>query len=136
MGKCSKSDVSHLRARAGAHGDGVRHPDFKQSERALALWYLSLGFVVNTAAQAHEVLPQAIRNWQKRGGSQPGRCTPQRQAKQGSQLLKTQTIKTSYTSQPRGRSERQTRSWQRPGPLQLSPRQFKVTSSIRSRSSG
>ena len=69
MGKRSKSDMSQLRARAAAHGDGVRHPDFKQRERGLALRYISLGVSVNTAARAHEVLPQTIRNWQERAAA-------------------------------------------------------------------
>ncbi len=69
MGKRSKSGLSQPRARAAAHGVGVRHSDFKRRERALALRYISLGVSVNTAAQAHEVLPQTIRNWQERAAT-------------------------------------------------------------------
>ena len=43
MGKCSKSDMSQLRARVAARGLGVRHTDLKENERALALRYISLG---------------------------------------------------------------------------------------------
>ncbi len=66
MGKHSKSDTSHLRARAAAHGDGVRHQEFKRKERALALRYISLGVSVITAARAHGVLPQTIPKWLER----------------------------------------------------------------------
>jgi transposase len=69
MGKRSKSDTSHLRARAAAHGDGVRHPEFKRSERALALRYISLGVSVKTAARAHGVLPQTIQKWRERAAA-------------------------------------------------------------------
>ena len=69
MGKRSKSDMSQPRARAAAHGVGVRRSDAKQSVRALALKYISLGVSVKTAARAHKVLPQTIRNWQKRAAA-------------------------------------------------------------------
>ena len=72
MGKRNKSDLSQLRARAAAHGVGVRPSDFKRRERALALRYISLGVSVSTAAQAHEVLPQTIRNWQERAATGDG----------------------------------------------------------------
>ncbi len=69
MGKRSKSDTSHLRARAAAHGDGVRHPEFKRRERALALNYISRGVSVKTAARAHGVLPQTILQWRERAAA-------------------------------------------------------------------
>ena len=63
MGRCSKSDMSQLRARAAARGLGVRHTDLKRNERAPALRYISLGASIKSAARAHKVLPQTIRNW-------------------------------------------------------------------------
>ena len=69
MGKCSKSDMSQLRARVAARGLGVRHTDLKENERALALRYISLGASIKLAARAHKVLPQTIRNWQARAAA-------------------------------------------------------------------
>ena len=69
MGKCSKSGMSQLRARAAARGLGVRHTDLKRNERALALRYISLGVSIKSAARAHKVLSQTIRNWQARAAA-------------------------------------------------------------------